>query len=659
MKKRIVYLTGFLLLVLLAQTALADVATDVSQAEGLYKAGQYATAEQAYLNVLREADPNKPAESDAVFTAGKKLALVCIATDRLPQAKDAVQQLLNRYAGQGSLPQALHDIVTEAKPIYKLAQVRQVYQDMVAAKPGDSQVIWLKMGVAIASVHLTDDQSTDAALQSIIAQHGTDDRASEALNHIAWACRNLKQFNKALTVYQYVVDNWPQKDRVAFTQHGIVICQLGLGNRPAADEALNVMLQKYGKDKDISKLLLWAGNAYTDAGEFEGGYRVFELVVQNYPDTPEALEAQIALAITVAQKEDRTRIEPAVQTLLTRFPANEVKARGLHDLATTLAWKYVGYADHPPQDPNLLVSYDKCLLAVANYTQATLPKSDWAVWAERDLATLAIRHGDSAAAEAAISRLTTDYADRKHTPVALHFLGDYYLDARKDDKAGPVYQRLVEKYPNHDLMPLVKTGLGVVQVRRGDDASAEAIFQQVLTDYANHPRLPEAINLMAEGYCSRALELERTSRSPAMAGTPPVLREVPQPVKECFAKAIAKWSIILQQYANAPGVAPNALYFSGLSYSREGDPAKAVECYQTLLEKWPEDERNQRALLSLPRFYKEMVFRGLLTEQQANPLIKAAYDQFIRKYPSSADAEMARQQSRYYGAMMEANTHEQ
>ena len=34
-------------------------------------------------------DPNKPAESEAAFTARKKLSLVYIATDRLPQAKEA------------------------------------------------------------------------------------------------------------------------------------------------------------------------------------------------------------------------------------------------------------------------------------------------------------------------------------------------------------------------------------------------------------------------------------------------------------------------------------------------------------------------------------------------------------------------------------------
>jgi len=42
----------------------------------------------------------------------------------------------------------------------------------------------------------------DAVPQNIIAQHGVDKCAAEALNHIAWACRNLKQYNKALTTFK-------------------------------------------------------------------------------------------------------------------------------------------------------------------------------------------------------------------------------------------------------------------------------------------------------------------------------------------------------------------------------------------------------------------------------------------------------------------------
>ena len=68
------------------------------------------------------------------------------------------------------------------------------------------------VGEDAAPVSLALELDHDAVPQDIIAQHGADGRAAEALNQIAWACRNLKQYNKALTIYQYAVDNWRRKD---------------------------------------------------------------------------------------------------------------------------------------------------------------------------------------------------------------------------------------------------------------------------------------------------------------------------------------------------------------------------------------------------------------------------------------------------------------
>jgi len=252
---RIVWLIGVFALVP-ARWAIGSVAADLSQAEGQYRAGQYIQAERSYQMVIQQADRDKAMGADAALAARRKLALVYIATDRLPQARESVQQLLSQYAQSESLPRAIHEIVEGSKPLYKLAQVRQLYQEMVKGRPADSRAMWLKMGMAIASVHLTDDQATDATVQNIIDWHGSDRRAAEALNQIAWACRNLKQYNKALSIYQYAVDNWPEKSRVAFAQHGIVICQIGLGNPQEADAAFRVLVQKYGKEKDASKMVL-------------------------------------------------------------------------------------------------------------------------------------------------------------------------------------------------------------------------------------------------------------------------------------------------------------------------------------------------------------------------------------------------------------------
>jgi len=266
---------------------------------------------------------------------------------------------------------------------------------------------------------------------------------------------------------------------------------------------------------------------------------------------------------------------------------------------------------------------------------------------------------DPNTAQAAIAKLQSQYRSDPGLAQALYEVGATFGNARQFDKATAEFNQVITTWPESDHAMLSKVGLGLIQVRQGDDNAAEAVYQKVLTDYASHPRLPEAINLVTEGYYSRALELETENRSPGTTQMPPTLREVPQQVKEAFARAIDKWSSILQRFPDTPNLGPTALYFSAVSYSRQGDPVKAIEYYRAFLERWPDDERNHHVLLRLPGLYNRMVFKGVLSEQQAKPLIRAAYEKFVREYPDSPAAEMARQQILYCATPVEAQTHEQ
>ena len=640
----IVCLIGFVMLVP-ARWALADVAANLSQAQELYKARQYTQAEQSYLTVMQQGDRNTGEGGDAAFAACKKLPLVYIATDRLPEARDAVQQLLSRYAGYEFLPHAIHEIVEGSEALLKVAQVRQLYQDMVTTQPGDSQAIWLKMGVAIASVHLAEDKAVDAVVQNITAQHGADDRAAEALNHIAWAYRKLGRYNEALTIYLYVVNNWAQKDRVVFAQQSIAICQIRLGDRQAADEALQVMLQKFGRDSNTSKLLAWSVYEYLQAGETEGAYKVFDLVLQTYPEAPETIDALLSLATAVIQRDDRARIEPTVQTLLTRFAPTEAKASALHVVANMLGWKCRDYGNYPLDEQNPPGICNRSLLAIANYTLATWPRSDWAMWAERDLATAAIHRGDNASAEAAISRLSTDYADRNGTTEALNFLADYCLQLKKDGRAETVYQHLVTEHPTDEVILLAEVGLGVTQLHEGNDAGAEAIFQKVMAEYANHPGLSKLVNLMAEGYRDRAMdiELEQRKRPDKIPYAVRIASEGrPEIVKSYYRRAIETWEIIINQLPASADITPVAYTFAGEAYDCIGDPEKALEYFTIVTEQHPAYQHADYALFMVSRMWQRLQARGVVTESQAWPMIMQASQTLLNRYPRSEYARIAR-----------------
>jgi TolA-binding protein len=631
----IVYCVGLLLLgALLARSARAEVASDLSQADGLYKGGQYAQAEQPYLKVIRETDPNKPVESEAAFAAAKGLSLVYLATDRLPQAKEAIRQLLNRPT-----PHALHEIVEEAKAVNKLPQVHQVYQDMVSAQPKDPQAIWLRTGLAIASVHLGDDKAVEATLRNIVADHGSDDRAVEALGQIAWAYRKLQQYDKALRINQYTVDHWPKKDRAAYAQQGIVLCQIGLGDFAAADKALDVLVQEYGKDSDASKIVLWSGFAYQDANQTEKAYKIYELVVQNYPGTPEAVTAQLRRTIASVEAEDPSRMKQDIQTLLKQFAPTRDKEESLRTVADTLFWKRFGYANQPAKQ-DIVAVIDGHLLAIANYTLATWPENDWAVWAERDLATVAIERGDDPNTQAAVDRLAVDYADRKDTPAALTFLADQCFELDKFGQADQIYKYICDHWPGDKQAVLAGANRARVRIATGDDTAAEALFQKVVADYPNHPDLPNAILLVGQGYFERALAFIKEASTVTEEG---YQKKVPEAAQIQLRKALAKWGPLTTDVSvsNTPS-ALEAQHYTILAYYQLDEYQNVLEHCAKLMDKWPDSERTRQVYPLMAKVYRQQIREGKIPEEEGLAATEQIRNRLLERYPDSPAAGPAR-----------------
>jgi outer membrane protein assembly factor BamD (BamD/ComL family) len=324
--------------------------------------------------------------------------------------------------------------------------------------------------------------------------------------------------------------------------------------------------------------------------------------------------------------EDRSKIEPAIQTLLTEFAPSEAQALGLHNIANTIGWKLFGYASGSARGQDVPALFDKCLQAIADYTQVTWPKSDWAMWAQRDLATLAIYRGDDAAADAAIGRLTTNYASSPDTPAALYFLGNYFLEANRDDKAQAVYKVLVEKFPTYDLAPLIKTALGQMRLRQGDDQGAEAIFQEVLATYAKHPRLAEAVNMMGMTYFDQALRTQGWEPGP--------VPNPPEPARIYMSNAVEKWHLIMDQMAEDPSATPTACSGMVQAYYRLADFEKALHYCREFLQRWPHHADARVVYIVTYKAAKRLMREGVIPEAEARALMQRAQDEIQGKTSS-------------------------
>jgi len=465
-------LSCFFLPILIATPfALADLADDMDGAEKLYEAGNYVQAEQNFQNIINNADPNKPEELELAFQARRKLPLIYLATDQRDQAQVSMEQLLTKHPTHERLPHSIHGIVEQAKELGKTLQAGQVYQNILEAQPKHPQAIWLKMGIAITNAHLGNDQAVDSALQNIIAQHADDDRAAEALGQTAWAYRKLNQHEKARKVYQYVVDNWPDKDRAIFSQRGIILSSLKLGDQDAADAAAEQLVQNFSEDKNIAKVLWTVADVYKDKKDWERMRPLCEYILANHSSDEDAIWAQQALIFACIDQQDVAGIDSGIQELFAKFTTH----KGMPSAAYGTARKLNRINDATAQQ-------------LYQYVVDKHPDHEYIPFARVNLGQIKLRLGDEQGAEAIFQKVLTDYKDHPRLAEAAHLMAEGYW-----------YKAFAEPRQNHQMTENAKESL----------QKALAKWELIITQFPVVPYTTANAHYLAGACCYRLGQYEK------------------------------------------------------------------------------------------------------------------------------------------------------
>ena len=111
--------------------------------------------------------------------------------------------------------------------------------------------------------------------------------------------------------------------------------------------------------------------------------------------------------------------------------------------------------------------------------------------------------------------------------------------------------------------------------------------------------------------------------------------------KELLPKAIAIWQQVIENMPESAHT-PEAWYFSGAAYRKMGDIERMISCYQAVVDGWPEFKFNWSAQPLIGWGYEALKQRGLMTAEEADPLIEDAYLETFAKYPKTSLTRLAR-----------------
>lgn len=256
------------------------------------------------------------------------------------------------------------------------------------------------------------------------------------------------------------------------------------------------------------------------------------------------------------------------------------------------------------------------------------PESEQAMWAQADIASVDISNRDYPSARAAIKKLLDNYKDHKDLAAARFQLGSDYCRAGKYKEAQELYKQIAEEHPGSEVGALARVGLGKIKLCLGGDEDARVIFDRVLADYAGQPILLEAMEMMASAYYNEALRMKKQG--------------LDEQAKSYYQKTIVEFKRIMPQLPKTDDKAAEICYFSGVCYSRLGQYKKAIEYYQKVVDTWPDYKYAWLAKSQVAKMYRRFARTGVMSDSEAEAVMKMVYEQLLADYPDCPAARTAR-----------------
>jgi tetratricopeptide (TPR) repeat protein len=351
--------------------------------------------------------------------------------------------------------------------------------------------------------------------------------------------------------------------------------------------------------------------AYVENKHYEQAEVIYQTIAQDYPDTNDALAAQTGLTVLYITWAKEPEAQAGLAGLVADFSGYQGIANSLNEIADT--FRHVQ-------------RYQKAGELYQYVIDGQPPVKD-AIWSQACLIGLDVVLGDDDTAQSALEQLLSEFSDVEDMPAIFDGLAEDCVEVKKYNEARQLYQYILDNMPDSERAIWVQSGLGISNAGLGNDAAAQAAIETLLTEFSGHPSLGELILAIAEPYYDEAFRKQSEG--------------LESQASSYFQTAITIAELVKSEVPDFV-IEPDTYLWEGACYRELGEYEKSIECYQKVVDDYPDHSLAWHALFLVGRNYEDLKESGVLSKSEADARIKAAYEQLLRDYPDCKAARYAR-----------------
>jgi len=306
----------------------AGIAAAVDHVADKYRnSGDYQKALGAYQFVVT----TWPSDEHALDSYGR-MACIGIRLGEEASVQAAVDKLIADYSEREDVADVLSEIANEYRKSGSSEQIAQLYQRVASGWPAEQRGICAQAAVARVSAASDDAAAAQAEVNRLISRFTDSEELKKAVDQVADEHRKAGRYDKALPLYQYVVDHWPRSERAMEALKGVAISNIGLGNNAAAEAAADKLIADFNNNEletseDLSETLYQIAKAYEAVESYEQARALYGWIIAH---RGESSYAEIALfdvealnIFSLSEAVEEAELGARVDSLIAAFAGHE------------------------------------------------------------------------------------------------------------------------------------------------------------------------------------------------------------------------------------------------------------------------------------------------------------------------------------------------
>ncbi len=500
------------------------------------------------------------------------------------------------------------------------------------------------------------DETAVARADAFLKEYPWGDLAAK-MHLIKGIClQRMQKYVEANTEYQTVLDQFGNS---IYSEKALYLMATSLFQNSKLAEivtSLNSQLKlaPVSPTRWQAETYLWVAEAYYALNQYPAAQRTYQLIVDNYKETPKIAYAMLGVAASLAKEGKYDEAAVAHEKALAmadEAKSKDIKKSVLMDTAQVLFTqkkydKAMGYFDEfvnrypdDPMVPEALFQAGVSYYRLEYYDEA-------------------IKHWD---------KVVNGYPTHELAPKALYEIAKTNFGLAKYDEAAKQFQLLIDKYPQADNVKEARIQIAQCYYNEGQFDLASKRLQEFLNNYPKDPKAKDVLELLqmahyreAKGKGDMASLTEKYPNSKLtadiywQAGADAFNQKQYKQALEYFRKLVGEFPeaqqvgqayyymgesyFNLEQYKDAVTTYKNftanfpqnpnrvqALFRLGVSYFQTEDYGNAVIAFHDAVEADPNGALARDAMANIPLCYKKM--------NQPSQAI-SAYEQFLQRFPN-------------------------